>query len=213
MDEGLQCQICPYKAPRILRLRKHIEVTHQGLRLNCGFCKYTSTESSNLKRHVQRVHEGLTHTCEHCNQIFCEKHELKKHIDYIHLNVPRPIYSCNECEKEFFNKKAHQRHTSTHLGISYPCEKCDYKANLQVVLNSHTKTRHGPQNEEKTWYFCHVCNYKGSIKCHRVHNESKHGSKSFKCDKCEYVSRRDEYLKKHVRDQHGTDIFNCDLCD
>ena len=46
-----------------------------------------------------------------------------------------------------------------------------------------------------------------------MHKESKHGYKSFKCDKCDYVSSRDQYLKKHVRDQHANDIFNCDLCD
>ena len=46
-----------------------------------------------------------------------------------------------------------------------------------------------------------------------MHIESKHGSKLFKCDKCDYVSRRDEYLKKHVRDHHGNYMFNCGLCD
>ena len=209
MDGGLQCQICPYKAPRIARLKKHMEVAHQGLRLACGFCKYTSTESSNLKRHIQRVHEGLKHNCEHCDRVFGEKHKLKKHTAFVHLNNPRPIFSCKECKKEFYTREAQRRHTSTHLGISYPCEKCDYKANLLENLNRHTKARH----EEKTLYFCQSCDYKGSKKGLRVHIESKHGSKLFKCDQCEYISSRDEYLKMHVRDQHGSDIFYCNLCD
>ena len=121
MDGGLQCQICPYKAPRMVRLKRHMEVTHQGLRLACGFCQYTSAESSNLKKHIQRVHEHLRYTCEHCNRIFSEKHILKKHLGFVHLNKPRPIFSCNECKKEFYTREAQRRHTSSvHLGISYP---------------------------------------------------------------------------------------------
>jgi len=209
MDGGLQCQICPYKAPRIVRLKRHMEVTHQGLRLACGLCNYTSAESSNLKKHVLRVHEGLKHTCKHCNRVFSEKQILKKHIDFVHLNNPKPIYSCNECRKEFSTRHTLKTHSSVHIGVSYPCEKCDYKTKLQVNLYLHKKRHH----EEKKWYFCQTCDYKGSKRDLRVHTESKHGSKLFKCDKCDYVSRRDVYLKTHVIDQHGTDIFNCDLCD
>ena len=209
MDGNLQCQICRYTAPRIVRLKRHMEVTHQGLRLCCKFCNYTSAESSNLKKHIQRVHEGLTYTCGHCNRIFSDNGNLKRHISYMHLNNPRQLFSCSECKKEFYTKQAHQRHTSTHLGISYPCEKCDYTAKLQISLNRHVKTHH----EEKKWYFCQSCDYKGSKKGLRIHTESKHGSKSFKCDECDYVSSRGEYLKKHVRDQHGTKTFNCGLCD
>ena len=209
MDGSLQCQICTYIAPRIVRLKRHMEVTHQGLRLVCGFCKYTSTESSNLKRHIQSVHEGLKHTCKHCNRIYSEKRNLKKHIANVHLKKPRPKFSCNECNKEFHDRHKLKMHTSVHLGLSYPCEKCGYQAKLLSNLNQHTKNHH----EEKKWYLCHSCDYKGSKKGLRVHTESKHGSTLFKCDQCEYVSRRDAYLKRHVKGQHGTDMFNCVLCD
>ena len=147
MDGGLQCQICPYKAPRIVRLKRHMEVTHQGLRLACGLCKFTSTESSNLKRHIQVVHESLRHTCEHCNRVFIEKHRLKKHIGYVHLDIPRPRFSCSECGKDFYDKRKLRLHTSSHLGVSYPCEKCDYKTELQENLNRHKKRHY----EEKKW--------------------------------------------------------------
>ena len=209
MDGGLQCQICPYKAPRIVRLKRHMEVTHQGLRLVCGFCKHTSTSTSNLKTHIQRVHEGVRHNCEHCDRVFSDKRALKKHIDYVHLNTPRPIFPCNECKKEYYNRHQLKMHTSIHLGISYPCEKCDYKTKLPSNLNNHTKTNH----EEKKWYFCQSCDYKGSKKSLRVHIESKHGSMLFKCDKCNYVSSRNEYLKKHVRNQHSTNSYHCTNCD
>ena len=119
------------------------------------------------------------------------------------------LISCNECNKEFYERYKLKIHTSIHLVVTYPCKKCDYEAKFLKNLNHHTKTHH----EEREWYFCQSCDYKGSKKGLRVHIESKHGSKLFKCDKCDYVSRRDEYLKKHVRDQHGNYMFNCGLCD
>ena len=127
----------------------------------------------------------------------------------LHLNKPRPKFSCNECNKDFYDRHKLKMHTSVHLGLSYPCEKCGYQAKLLSNLNQHTKNHH----EEKKWYLCHSCDYKGSKKGLRVHTESIHGSKLFKCDKCEYVSRIDVYLKRHVKGQHGTDMFNCVLCD
>ena len=209
MDENLQCHMCLYIAPRIERLRRHMIVTHQGLRVVCTICSYTSTESANLKKHVQNVHEGLRYTCKYCKRTYTEKSRLKKHVAFIHLNEPRVQFPCNECGKQFLSRNAFEVHNNIHLGISYSCEKCDHKANSNKALKGHIRTHH----MEKQWYFCHFCDYKGSKKGLRVHKESKHGSKSFKCDKCDYVSSRDRYLKNHVRDQHGTDIFNCDLCD
>ena len=111
MEGGLQCQICPYKAPKLVRLKRHMEVTHQGLRLACGFCKFTSAESSNLKKHIQRVHEGLKHTCKYCNRTYSEKRKLEKHIDFEHLNKPRSKFSCNDCEKEFYRRDTLRMHT------------------------------------------------------------------------------------------------------
>ena len=160
MDENLQCQICPYIAPRILRLQRHMIVTHQGLRLVCTICEYTSTESSNLKQHMQRVHEGLRYTCKHCKRTFTEKHSLKKHVANIHFNEPRDYFPCNECGKQFLSRSAYGIHNNTHLGISYACEKCHYKANSNKALKHHTRNLH----MEKQWHLCHFCDYKGSKK-------------------------------------------------
>ena len=160
MDENLQCQICPYKAPRMIRLKRHMVVTHQGMRLSCEMCKYTSAESSNLKKHIQRVHEGLRFTCNHCNKIFCEKGRLEKHIAHVHLNKPREIFPCNECGKEFLSKINYVMHNDSHLGISHACEKCDYKTTYKVNLKNHIKSNH----MERKWHFCKSCDYKGTQK-------------------------------------------------
>ena len=119
MDEKLQCKICPYIAPRIVRLQRHMIVTHQGMRLVCTICEYTATESSNLKKHIQSVHEGLRYTCTLCKSTFHENNRLKKHVAYVHFNETRAHFTCNECGKQFLSKKSYESHNNTHLGITY----------------------------------------------------------------------------------------------
>ena len=73
MIEKLECLKCPYIAPRIERLRSHIKVQHQGLRVACQLCPYTATESSNLNRHIASVHDNVRYECEHCQKVYTEK--------------------------------------------------------------------------------------------------------------------------------------------
>ena len=183
MDENLQCRLCPYIAPRSARLKKHMEVKHLWLRIARDLCDYTSTAKSNLKKHKQQIHEQLKYTCIYCGKIFINKHCFKRHINFIHLNLPRPILSCPECGKSFIDKNTLKRHTNEHLGVSYPCERCEYKTKVKSNLKHHMKSHH----EKREWFLCDLCEYKGSRKGLRGHKESKHAGKTFKCHICEYV--------------------------
>ena len=209
MDDSLKCLLCHYRAPRIERLRCHMQVTHQGLRLACKLCDHTSTESSNLKRHIERVHDGLNYPCDYCEKVYAFQYSLKKHIDVEHMNKEREIYSCTECKKEFLSKDSHSQHIQTHQGVSHACEKCDYKTGLKACLNAHIRSKH----EAKPLVDCETCDYKGNRKSLAVHIESKHRSDRYKCDICNYVSTRLQYLKRHIERKHSNFVFSCDLCD
>ena len=134
MDESL---LCLYIAPRSERLKKHIEIKHLGLRLACDLCDYTSTESSNLKKHRERIHESVKYPCEECDRIFLDKYYLKRHMNNIHLKLPRPVLFCDDCGKNFTHKDYLKKHKTIHLGISYPCEKCEFKTNSKDNLWLH----------------------------------------------------------------------------
>ena len=209
MDENLKCQLCPYTAPRIVRLKKHMEVKHLGLRVACDFCKFTSTETSNLKRHIQQKHENVKYSCQHCDKRFVDNRCLKNHTDFVHLNLPRTIHSCNQCGEKFLQKSALKNHTNKHLGITFPCEQCNFKTHIKSSLNFHIKIHH----EEKEWFLCNLCEYKGTKKGLRVHKESKHGGKTFPCDICDYASSKNGNLKRHIRDQHNSGVFKCNTCE
>ena len=209
MDENLKCQLCPYTAPRIVRLKKHMEVKHLGLRVACGFCKFTTAETPNLKRHIQQKHENVKYSCQHCDKRFIDKSRFKDHVNFVHLNLPRTIHSCGQCGKKFIEKSALKNHTNKHLGIAFPCEQCNFKTHSKSSLNLHKKFHH----EEREWFLCDLCEYKGTKKGLRVHKESKHGGKTFPCDICDYSSTTMKNLKKHIRYQHISGVFKCKKCE
>ena len=134
MDESL---LCLYIAPRSERLKKHSLVKHLGLRLACVLCDFTSAESSNLKKHIERIHEKVKYACEECGKKFLHKYYLKKHVVIIHWKLPRPVLFRDDCGKKFTNQSYLKRHKTLHLGISYPCEKCEFKTNSKDNLWLH----------------------------------------------------------------------------
>ena len=210
MEDKLRCNICPYKAPRIVRLKRHIQVTHQGLRVACKLCNHTATDTSNLNRHVQTVHDGLTYPCQYCGKVYVDKYNVKRHAENEHMNKERQIYSCEECPKKYLSKAAFSEHMKTHQdGISHACEKCDFKTKNAHTLNNHVRTRH----KQIQLFDCKICDYKGRRSAFLVHMDSKHGSERFKCDICSYISTRGRNLKAHIERVHGTCVFTCDLCD
>ena len=209
MDEQLKCNVCPYKAPRMQRLKRHIQVTHQGLRVACKLCNHTSTDTSNLNRHVQTVHDGVKFSCQYCGKVYVDKYQLYRHAEIAHMNKERPIYCCAECPKEYFSKESLSSHIKTHQGIYHACEQCDFKTNRAGTLYHHVKNHH----EQIQMFDCEICDYRGKRKNLKNHVESKHGSANFKCDICSYISTRAGNLKAHIERLHGNVVFSCGLCD
>ena len=66
----LSCDLCPYEAPRLIRLKQHVNIKHKGLKYNCNLCSFEATETSNLKRHMMNKHGETSvksYKCELCN--------------------------------------------------------------------------------------------------------------------------------------------------
>ena len=175
MIEKLKCLKCPYIAPRIERLRCHIRVQHQGLRLACKLCPYTATESSNLNRHIESVHDNVTYECEHCQKVYKAKNILKNHIEVEHENKERTKYTCAECNNTYFSNSSFSSHIKVHQGVTYPCDKCDYTTGLMKSLRFHQKSKH----EKPKILGCDSCDYKGTRRNFLRHIKSTHGSEQF----------------------------------
>ena len=209
MIGNLNCSKCPYIASRLERLRCHIRVQHQGLRLACKLCPYTATESSNLNRHIARVHDNVRFECVHCQKVYTEKANLKNHIEIEHENKERKKYTCAECSKTYLSRTSFSSHIKVHQGFSFSCDKCDYTTGLESTLRDHNKYNH----EKLKILDCDTCEYKGKRRNLLRHIKSKHGSERFNCDTCDYESTRSKYLRAHIKRVHGNVVFNCVQCE
>ena len=207
--EKLTCLKCPYIAPRIERLRCHIRVQHQGLRLACKLCPYTATESSNLNRHIASVHDNVRYECEHCQKVYTEKARLKNHIENEHENKERKKYTCAECNKTYLRKYSFSTHIKVHQGVSFPCDKCDYTTGRMGNLRLHNKSTH----EKLKILDCDTCDYKGKRKNLLSHIKAKHGSERFTCDTCDHAYTRSTFLRAHIKRVHGNVVFKCVQCE
>ena len=52
-------------------------------------------------------------------------------------------FQCNQCFKQFSNLGQMQQHTtSAHLGITHPCDNCEYKGTTKSNLERHIQKVH-----------------------------------------------------------------------
>ena len=63
----LDCDICGYKATRILLLILHKESEHEGVRYVCDICNFKTIKESFLIFHKQVQHEGRRFDCNGCD--------------------------------------------------------------------------------------------------------------------------------------------------
>ena len=74
-------------------------------------------------------------------QAFDEKQQykqLKLKSSYHNVAKNDLLYSCDQCEKQYPAQRNLWRHKkSAHEGVTYPCNKCSYKATQKVHLQYH----------------------------------------------------------------------------
>ena len=93
-------------------------------------------------------------------------------------------FMCNNCGKQFMGQENLRRHIltkhdnlqktnhiqSSHEGVKYACNKCDYQAGQQSHLKSHIQSKH-----EDVKYACNQCDYQAAQKGNlATHIQKKH---------------------------------------
>ena len=102
----------------------------------------------------------VKYPCEECGKKFLHKYYQKKHVGIIHLKLPRPVLFCDDCGKKFTNQSYLKRHKTIHLGISYPCEKCEFKTNSKDNLKNHMTLSSSSSSWRREWFMCSIVNTK-----------------------------------------------------
>ena len=85
--------------------------------------------------------------------VFLPGTHLKNHVESTHEGIH---YSCNQCEYKATTTGSLKKHVeSTHEGVRYPCDQCDFIGNEAINLIDHTMAVHKLQ-DLLTCKFCQL---------------------------------------------------------
>ena len=171
-NELYKCQVCSLSYRDACSLQRHVQVVHQGERLQCPHCDKVYKTKTGLQMHIRGVHEGsYRFLCGCCGQGFNMKTTYEAHVSR-HLNLKQ--HSCDRCTKSF----VHPSNLSAHklsCGVDtkrFECSTCKRKFKLERNMKEHEKSHTNPQV-----FQCPDCGktfaHRASIKrhtesCHRV---------------------------------------------
>ncbi|XP_045178187.2 zinc finger protein 26-like [Mercenaria mercenaria] len=143
------------------------------------------------------------YTCFDCNQVYSAFWKLENHIK-IHWDF-KP-YKCQICGTTFGISNEFKRHTRTHLGGFYTCDKCGESFQFHKLLKEHI-------------IFNHVEKAVRCKRCRKVCTEDKladhmkiHKSGGIKCKICGKSFHKLDYLYRHVASHSDDRPYKCDMC-
>ena len=152
-------------------MKRHKEITHEGVRYPCDLCEYVAGTLFDLKQHKEIRHGGIRYLCDQCEYSASTIAQFKQHtkfsmrVLYTHVNnvnilmVPTPLslkrhikskhdslkyqYQCDLCEYSATKANVLKRHVQNQYeGIRYPCDQCQYMATRADHLKKHMKAKH-----------------------------------------------------------------------
>ena len=179
----------------------------------CKKCEKIFVSKIQLKKHIEITHQGIkNHECEHCEKIFSLSENLKRHIKIVHEG--RKDYRCNDCEKFFANStnlKTHMK--NVHKGQRVvKCHHCEKSFCMSVNLKTHIKTVHEGRKDHIYNYSIRSYNHK-CVHCEKLfaysHDLKRHiktiheGRKDYKCKQCGKTFNQSGSLKYHIQYVHG----------
>lgn len=118
---------------------------------------------------------------------------------------------CEICNFMTYSKVIYFHHTATCCMDSwFKCDQCSYKSRYKRGIKQHMLSIHTPP-DKINWWYCHLCpsrsKTKGDLGKHikRIHHKEEIDfTKHFKCDLCEFASRRLPSLMKHKLLMHSS---------
>ena len=224
----MNCNDCSYSTRYPSMIKRHTQVTHEGVRFKCKTCSKEFRDQMYLKRHTEIAHLGYIQKkipCDYCAYSNISKLVMKQHINSMHLGV---VYDCSHCEKTFSRLKAKEMHIQKiHVEEKHKCTKCEFVAITKYKLQYHNKIDHEhfivkPKKKRKSFAHeaplqvkqkvCKHCNFEtnssSNLKEHRL---SKHVS--FFCGDCEFKTDYGTLLKQHIDKIHNGKVYQCKHCD
>ena len=231
ISEGYSCIICKEQKYSELRLKRHLELTHNILAnkpFQCEDCTMSFSSEVGLNHHRRKhIKSPKEYSCGLCNKSYTSEISLKRHIESVHSNHNREI-KCQHCEKTFTrvdNLSRHEReiHKVSSFNLSFTtkyhrpwkCEICVREFLRKEHLEIHISSVHETASENVEEPFsCKICNLKCSnltnLRRHRdTHDEHK---AKIKCAQCRKSFISEENLNEHIKMKHTLPEVKCKEC-
>ena len=162
--------------PRLIDHIKYVHEKQAKLKAHkCSTCDASFASSKTLRNHIDAVHEKKKpHLCSLCGSSFAYSSALKGHIENVHEG--KKSHLCTICGKAFYTASLMKRHFRiVHEGIK----------EIKEVLS------------------CPHCDamLKGKISL-KIHIESVHEKKRFKCTICDNTYSQRSNMMRHILTDH-----------
>ena len=220
-----RCNICDFRAySNVNVVTQHMKKDHD---TQCTLCDYNSTAEYVIK-HMKKVHsikakeiKQKSNKCIQCGYKSKSKNTFKSHILEMHIKTDIPyifhsqpdktFYECTVCGEKQDDQAGIGRHVfiSHQLKLNFPkihkykCSFCENKFNRRVLLARHLSDVH--ENKDM-FYKCSACNSKfedeSGLARHHFTVHLKLRKTGHKCENCDFESRTQYLLKKHVTIKH-----------
>ena len=187
--------------------------------LKCEYCDFETNSYLYLKNHIRFKHvreeEGIIYRCDICLQTFTFPDALKQHIRELHQENAT-LYSCNLCSLVSNSSRNIRRHVEySHNRKEFFCKDCNSIVfdTQRQHLDKHRKKRGRNQKDPATLVFhCDKCDYKTDAEKYlKGHRVQKHSSHIVNCKFCRYSSPFETKLQIHELKEHS--LVTCDQCD
>ena len=141
-----------------------------------------------------------------CDSTFSTIRGWNFHHSYVHRKIS---LECESCGQKFTSPSAHRAHKSAHVPRTNICTICDkafpFKSGLRQHMIVHKK-------QKRHRCFAGNCNktYKwaSDLNCH----VKTHVDRRYQCPDCNYSSREEQLLKRHLKKHINVFKYKCMYC-
>ena len=187
-------------------LDAHMEFAHD-LKYNCSECEMSYGDKANLLDHLKYVHENhekiKPHKCPTCDACFDRVKLLQEHIDAVHEK--KKPHLCSLCGFGFAYKSALKAHIGNvhERKKSDLCSLCGKAFYSTSRMKRHFRIVHEGMKEKREVLSCPHCDamLKGK-KSLKIHIESVHEKKRFKCTICDNTYSQRNNMMRHISTDH-----------
>ncbi|XP_038067492.1 zinc finger protein 667-like [Patiria miniata] len=220
------CSVCDAKNISIENMDAHIalHVVKDSDSVKCSECNIVVDDSSKLKAHMKEQHKRLLKVfrCEQCKYAGDRHYDYRKHLLTHADTKPCMCEVCGKLMSTPYNLKVHiLRVHATDEQKTIHCEHCEYRFADKIVLKDHMRFQHNllwngdPYKDIQLRAFkCDKCDYIGKKeKSLKYHMRVHIENRQFRCSMCCYASKTKNNLLLHMRTHGGLKPIKCPQCD